>query len=679
MRIQRTSGRRAAGFSLIEVMIAVVVLAVGLLALVALQTNLVREGADAKARSRIASLVSSRMDEARAGGYYSLDTVAAVTCASGNDICQAQADAAVNGLSVERTVVQTLGANNSEYKTLTVTARWTDSAGTGRQLAMSTVISPLSLDGSGTLLNQPLSGSGGKSPVVRTSNPATAGVVPIALGDGSSSAASNPTPELVGKKNNEAIVATRFDVLTYVPSSSDAVIQKRIETAVVKCSCQFGAGGNALPEIYRDSQWPAIWTGERYELFKPSSTLAPPGQGLNAGPKAGVVQSALCQECCRDHHDGSQTGVAKFDPERTGGMTKYVRENGLLVEVTNTSTGEYINACRIVRVDGLWRTAADTYARNVGLLQTQSVNSVQAKNGLPTAAATDAYATFVKSYLSTYTGQTGTAPGGAQALFDATPGLNDPATVSITAPSRTDFRYLHARALYVDYLEDKARQKIREIIADRSASGKCPSSKSLSDCIMPYLPFTSANLTEIARWTSSDDATLMVNSGGRLATNPTEPSGGRSYALKSGTAISTATVRNSNSGLAVSTALTFEGVDPTDQSAVSTDQQNFTIGGSVSAPTGADFNVMRTGGGTNPFMFFTVGAETGECFRLATGGRRCSTGSAAPLTGTLKVENYWSETTQTRSFSIGPEQCSVSRKNNDPAFTPQTLSVSDFP
>ncbi|HEY4555460.1 MAG TPA: hypothetical protein VIG68_03370, partial [Lysobacter sp.] len=200
-----------------------------------------------------------------------------------------------------------------------------------------------------------------------------------------------------------------------------------------------------------------------------------------------------------------------------------------------------------------------------------------------------------------------------------------------------------------------------------------------SDCIMPYLPFTSANLTEIARWTSNDDTTLMVNSGGRLATNPTEPSGGRSYALKSGTAISTATVRNSNSGLAVSTALTFEGVDPTDQSAVSTDQQSFTIGGSVSAPTGADFNVMRTGGGTNPFMFFTVGAETGECFRLASGGRRCSTGSAAPLTGTLKVENYWSETTQTRSFSIGPEQCSVSRKNNDPAFTPQTLSVSDFP
>ena len=162
------------------------------------------------------------------------------------------------------------------------------------------------------------------------------------------------------------------------------VIQKRFETEVIKCSCKYGAGGTNLPAIYQMAQWPAIWTGKRYDLYQPSVARAP-GQAFSSGPKPGVEQSPLCQECCRDHHDTNATGVAKFDPERSdGSRAKFdLNGSGALVQVNNTSNGSYVDACRVIRVDGFWRTASDMYSRQLGLLETETVAGAKAKTGLP--------------------------------------------------------------------------------------------------------------------------------------------------------------------------------------------------------------------------------------------------------------------------------------------------------
>lgn len=666
------------GFSLVEVMIAVLVLAVGLLALVALQTTLVREGADAKARSRIATLLVSRMDQARASGYFGLASVGATTCSGGVpvDICDAQSEAAVSSLTVTQDCTKTrpgvagapactdpsAGANDAQYKTVTLSASWTDAAGTSRRLAISSIISPLSLDTSSTLLNQSLAGDTAKKPIVRTDNPATAGVVPIALGNGSSSAASNPTPELVGQGQNQVVVATRFDVLTYIPQSGAAQIQKRIETQVVKCNCSYGAGGNNLGEIYRKAQWPAIWTGEKYEVYTTSS--AAPGVAANAGPKSNATQSALCTECCRDHHDTAASGVPKFDPEGSN-TSRYVRngQNELVVQ-SNTSSGNYYAACRMVRVDGLWRTASDMYLRNLGLLETTSVANVQAKSGVPTTAAQSRYGDFVKSYLRQYDGSTSAGPTNAQTLFNAVSGLNDPASINISAPSTSDFRYLHARGLYVDYLEAKARAKLANVLADTASGGACPSGTAKEDCVMPYLPFTSANLTEIGRWLSGDNTTLVVNTSGTLATNPEQPSGGRAYAKKVGATTNTVSIRTSNSGIAVNTSAGFDGVDPSDESSTASDSQAFVIGGAGNPgtpSTGDDFYATITGGGVSPFLFYTIGNDTGECINES-GKKRCGTNTTLPAGVTLVLSNYWTESTDKREpeSAAGDGKCESS-------------------
>lgn len=687
MSIQNSTNKRNSGFSLIEAMIAVLVLAVGLLALVALQANLVREGADAKARSRIASLITSRMDQARSIGYTAIadaDTI----CAGNNDICQAQTDASVSGLSIAETVVLRTGDNSSQFKELTVVASWTDTAAKTRTLDMKTAISPLSLDTSSTLLNQQFAGDVTKSPIVRTADPATDGVVPIALGDGSASAASNPTPELVGKNNNQEVVGTRFTVLTYVPSGSSSVIQKRVENTVVKCACQYGAGGTNLPVIYQNSEWPAIWTGERYDIFEPSTDIPAPGQSENSGPRAGVQQSPLCQECCRDHHDVTTTGVARFDPERSDGLvTKFETTDNNGVKEFNAAVGNgatYVNACRVIRVDGMWRTASDMYSRQLGLLETETVSNVKARTGLPTDAATAAYTTFVKSYLSQYDGSTGAAPTNAFSLFDATAGLNEPALVPIAAPSTTDFRYLHARGLYVDYLEEKARAKLQKEVDN------CPTGTAAEDCVMPYLPFTSANLTEIATWTATDDdlanEVLFVNSGNLLATNPSQPSGGRTIGTTAGEADNTVSARISNSGIAVNTALTeVAGVDGTDNSQITSDVQPFEVGGDPGESTGDEFFVSTSGGGANPFVFYILGTDTGECVRQSDGSRPCATNSILDpaLSGSVRVEHYWLEDTVSQVPTSATGTCdadgvavTIKGKDDVPRFTDYSVTAS---
>lgn len=474
MTIRNNRLIRERGFSLIEVMIAVVVLSTGLLALAALQANLTRSAADSKVRSRVAALVSSHMDDLRAQGYDSAKSVAATGCVSGNDVCQAQTDAAIGGLTIEHQVNEVvLPSNDARYKVVKLVAGWKDASGAARSLSMDTVLSPTALDASTTLVDKELSGDSAKQPIVRTTNPATPGMIPIAVSATDSTAATNPRPELLSQGNNSSITGTKFDVLTYTnETGGNAQIQRRVETTVIGCTCQYGAGGTNLPAIYQQAQWPAVWTGERYDIYKPdSTTLKPPGTAANAGPASGVTQSPLCTECCRDHHDNDISNVAKFDPERSllqgeAVHSHYSRDaNGLVL--ADTKTGVYEESCRMIRVDGIWRTAADMYSRYTGLLATgiATGKTEPATTGVPDATAAENYGGspskgvtgFVKDYLAELMKTAASYVGGDKLYTDY--GLNNPVELTIQRPTKTttDERYLHLRGLYVDHLEERPR------------------------------------------------------------------------------------------------------------------------------------------------------------------------------------------------------------------------------
>jgi prepilin-type N-terminal cleavage/methylation domain-containing protein len=674
--------RKSTGFSLLEVLIAIVVLSVGLLALAALQGSLTSSSADAKVRGRVAAMLTTHLDELRSGGYGTIPIGAAQTFNT-VDPCDGDAtdwldcariEAGLAQLSVTQSVAVWFGtasfaASNvaqdpslPQFKRITLTSSWTDARGSTHQQSIATDVSSMALTNN-IVIPPPPNALPTGGPLVRTINPATNGVIPIALSTEATSATSNPVPELVGQSHNQEIVGTRFNVLNYTPPGfgNSVVIQKRFENEIVKCKCKYGAGGVNLPEIYRTAQWPAIWTGDRYEVHVPDgNTLAQaPGQTRNSGPKNGVEQSALCQECCRDHHDTGNYGEVRFDPERLNGETAKYDLNGSnqLVAVNNTNNGDYVDSCRLIRVDGFWRTASDLYERQYGMLETRPVSSVLAKNGLPTTNATSLYTTFVKNFLAQYTGNSSGPPSNAQSTFNATTAFDVPTVIPISTPSNTDYRYLHGRGLYVDHLEQKARDKLSDVIADTDPQGRCPPSSPPEDCVMPYLPFTTANLTEIAKWVSDNPSVLTVNSANLLSTDPTQPSGGRTIGKSNGTGKNETTMRRSNSGVAVSSVLTtLAGVDPEDNGELSandllTDKQDFQVGGSAS---GASFDVRVTGGGANPFVFFTLGTDVNtECLKPAGGDHHCATapGTVLPLPGAVKFSNYWIETTVSQQLT----------------------------
>lgn len=662
----RSVNRPSSGFSLIDAMIAVVVLAVGLLALASLQGSLTRASAEAKVRGRVAAMLSARMDTLRSGGYGALATTT-VLSTEADDCDQASPDAsdwidcarmqaALGSLHFDQRVQTFSGAESfseaapsnpqmAQFKRVTLTASWSDATGSSHQIGIASDVSALAL--SNALIPPPedlSTGVGG--PIVRTVDPATAGVIPIAMGRDSASATSNPVPELVGKKNNQQIVGTRFNVLNYTPpSNGSVVIQKRFENEVIKCSCQYGTGGSNLPEIYRTARWPAIWTGERYDLHDPR--IPAPGQAFSAGPTPNVVQSPLCQECCRDHHDTGATNVVRFDPERSDGVGKYELDmNGALAPVADTVSATYLNACRVIRVDGFWRTASDMYSRQYGLLETQPLAGVAAKSGLPTDSAVSTYTDFVKGFLSRFDGQSGTPTVDGQAAFDATTGI-DASTIVIDPASSTDYRYLHGRALYVDYLEEEARTKLADVLADTGEGGLCPEGTPVEDCVMPFLPFVAANLTEIARWEQlGTPGILNINSGNLLATDPAEPSGGRTVGVAVGSAENRSSVRRSSSGIAVNQVLAaVAGIDPSDDSDVLDDTQRFDVLGQSAGPA---FDVRIIGGGSNPFVYFTLGSDIDrECFKPADANHHCVTasGTVLPQSGSVRIAAYWIQTT----------------------------------
>ncbi len=638
--------RNGRGFSLIEVMVAVVVLSTGLLALAALQANLMRSAADSKARSRVAALVSSHLDAMRAGGYASAASMPALACAGGNDVCQAQTEGAVGGLTIAHEVNEVLLSATARYKTVRMVAQWTDAGGQTRSLAMNTVLSPTALDASPTLVDKDLSGDSAKQPIVRTTNPATPGMIPIAVSATDSTAATNPRPELLTQGNNSSIIGTKFDVLTYTnESGGNAQIQRRVETMVVGCTCQYGAGGSNLPTIYQQAQWPAVWTGERYDVYRPdSTTLKPPGDAVKAGPASGVEQSPLCTECCRDHHDTDRTGVAKFDPERVleqgeAVHSHYARDkDGLLVLASTDNKGTYEESCRMIRVDGLWRTAADMYSRYTGLIATGVASGATdpATTGVPDTTAADNYGGnpakgitgFVKDYLGELMGTSSGATSAAQ-LY-ANYGLNNPTELTIKRPENkvTDERYLHLRGLYVDHIEESAQERIEKALLPANCS-----SGNKTECILPYVPFTTVNLTELAYWKSQvlkgsdyldDTSILKVETASALTYSPTQPYRGRTNALSNAVntdvAFATASILRSNSGVAVLQ----QGVDPDDdvQGAELPDRQQFRISASGSSGGGSEKFSTRVAGlpqtsdkvtTNDPSVDWTVGSGGGSC------------------------------------------------------------------
>jgi hypothetical protein len=321
------------------------------------------------------------------------------------------------------------------------------------------------------------------------------------------------------------------------------------------------------------------------------------------------AESPYCDACCRDHHDAASAGVtitgAKFDPWRTTHDHYNVDNSGNQVKVTS---GQYREVCRLIRVDGIYRVAADFNDEYFNLLKTNKM----AANGVtpeyvPTSSTTSPlgstqnYQAMVLNYLdakvtnnstpSTYNTPLTSA---AVATLETTNNINDPTTQNFS--DRNDYDWMHARGLYIDYLEPEALAAIATAKANCVTNSCTTAEKQVA--VLSVVPFTSINVSDLANWSPVTTDHLYINvSPGTFYDSTNDPnipirgkasvlSGLASTAL---TATGTAKMFSSNSGLtAYLTA-----IDPDEALAANlrTDSQAFSIPAAGASANPGNFTV----------------------------------------------------------------------------------------
>lgn len=521
---------RNAGFSLIEVLIAVVVMSVGLLALASLQMSLIRSSSETKAQSVGLALGKQQLENLR-----SFTTMAEY---ASNIVDSTPADVTESGVTYGFTVTvdhyafdgtdfvkvadnateSTLSAAGyvlgRDFKDVTVVVDWTDAAGNAQTVTLDDLIDGLNPADSARVAKN-TSGTTKRNVQIVINDPSKeAGVIPIAIGDGSDTAATNPKPE-VGGKDGTTTLETRFDIYTYAAlNDGNALAQARVETLIVGCTCDTDEAGDERG--YR----PTYWNGYRY-VAPTLATYDPPAGAADLGNKD-VAQSTYCNVCCRDHHDdpdGVTITGAKFDPWRDDHKHYNERADAAdpFEEVSNGNS-TYMEACRLIRVDGIFRVAADLNDEYFNLLETK--NDGSGTEYVPTDDATKAYQELVLEYLdekvvlntdaSEYNDELSSS---AVGTLEGKYSINDPSSIDLDREEVTSgsHKWLHSRGLYVDYLEKTALQAIADA-KDECEIAECDDDE-LRTAVLKVLPFTSINLTEISNWspTSNDDDDVAVS------------------------------------------------------------------------------------------------------------------------------------------------------------------------
>jgi prepilin-type N-terminal cleavage/methylation domain-containing protein len=664
--------KRQSGFSMIEVLVAVAILGFGLLALAALQTVIIRSSSESKAQSVAIALAKEKIEFFRRftdiTGYQAIDAGSdPLSVLGGVEYARVWTvdryvfeddvdnDAILNETNDQAFVKYTTSnigstpagyVSNNEFKVIKVTVSWTDSQGVSQNVVLDDAIGALSPRDSALIAKTPLLTGPRVIPYQIIDPAGDAMVIPIAIGGGTNSAATNPKPQVL--KGNST-VETTFEVLTYAGlNGGTATAQQRVETTVIGCTCKYGLGGTT------PGMRPTVWNGYRYA--PPVSATAAP----LAGPDPDFVnlQSSNCSICCRDHHDPVGEKGPTFSPRfvtknsSTGVVTASHPHYVDKLTATPVTTGSYKEACRIVRVDGILRVASDLSNDYFGLLATGDGTSAltpipdsTSVQGTPPVAggAVKRYQNFVVDYLKSRVVTPSPSSSAAISVYNSvgTPGilaasapyvLDNPTSISINLAD-TIGKWLHSRGLYVDYLEDDAVQAITDAKADSFCNS---SAENLTACILKRMPFTSINLSEISDWSPLSGPLSVTNNDYSTSLTQGNPVRG-----KVTTAATTATTVN-----AISTSrkyntslldLLFDAISPEDDIKHS-DTQPFAIaGGSPSSGAGnglVPVTVVYSGTATPVLSYYTSGTTSSlSCGIASTGSYSCNVQNGSATAG----------------------------------------------
>ena len=518
------------GVSMIEVLVTILIVALGMFGVAKFQGLVLMAGSYAKERAVATQLAQEKLDDLRsyvqlasASGVFDFGDIATNTggsIASGNVTasgvqynrtwsvagfyyCSAASSPSTTNCSPAKTY--------PDFKRITVTVAWVDADAAKQGVALDpasanyctnypnyctrleSVIYPndpsLSLRGLTSIVSRTAPYVGYTPIGVPDAVP-----VPMDLGSGATKETSKPLPDVSSKGYS---VRTSFDVVTYSGTATNGHYQTdvREEFATVSCVCEFVANGPAyVPARY-------VWDGNKLVVSYPSQMYSSKARGI-APSITGDSQDPLCEACCRDHHDvKTDTATALFDPARistdySGSDHKhYYFQDAAnpalgLEPVTPASGAKYLESCRFVRADGDWRIFQDWRMVDVTVMPKDNYLSNNSTLALYQVYVADVVESVVKTDAGTST-----------AL---------PSKGSLSARdfnvAQGAYAQLLARGIYVDKIYKANLPQDLDTTYYTALTNLITSNGTWLDKVAFY----EVNVTLLGSWDSADDTTVEV-------------------------------------------------------------------------------------------------------------------------------------------------------------------------
>lgn len=534
------------GFGLIEVLISMLVFAVGAVALVKLQGELIQGGSNANARSVALSIAQEKLDDLRAFQCVSPATTGA--CAANSALKPTYFDAIKNdagGLIQATSAANPIKRGAAEYQLrwtvanaasevtfnkatkqfqlgdnpravqVAVTVRWTDPDGSPQSVVLEDQINntpPASValsmeNGNGQEL--------GSIPLVDLCGDKCTGGQN--LGNGNQQLAFDPSLLL---SQNEQFVTTHFETITY---AGDKSVSRREENLVINCECTQGGTDKGAEPARRALVFDVNGIPTGFGVQLGTTVTKRVGKRIATGQSG--QQSPLCTDCCRDHHDhldptdidnlnrvydpwrpntsgndatfpsGKDSKGNPFYLDNSGGRDHshfFPDKNGVL-QPADKLGDTYLEACRMQRVNGAFQVMQDWNLSTIKVMPECFL-----EGGCPLLSGASGSLTLYQNYVEQYIKDYILALNPDKpAVFPtvATVFVGEPDVVKLDpVPPLANDMQMETRAVYIDFLTKKEIQALNGITN------------------LGLVPFNDVRLTKLANWSSSSQSSVSVTS-----------------------------------------------------------------------------------------------------------------------------------------------------------------------
>ncbi|MDT8319688.1 MAG: prepilin-type N-terminal cleavage/methylation domain-containing protein [Xanthomonadales bacterium] len=581
--------RSQAGYTLIEVLVGILIFALGMMALAQLQGNLSKSSSDSNARTVAINIAEEEIERLRS---FSQITRSSDVYAFNNIDDDPELGAftpSVNRGGIDYTITPTvtdyyynpateqfqLTKPNSDIvnpamKRVELTVSWatgdaaqsfqidetnaTTGLGTGRITVADLISSFTTTTGAKVVLN---SNESLFSPPVDYNPGQNPDIISIQLGQNKFKESTTPLPDVI---RQDELVETKFDVVTYSQNSDGALFLRREEFRAVSCQCTL-----RLPTVDAEGgRRPTVWEGTEYTegefVSKPF------------GESASSQQSILCDQCCRDHHDGgtgeqdqgSDPGRSRYNPFRAssdyfdssaGALQNdhkhYRRDRNGDFLLAQNDGDFYLEACRMVRKDGFFRVAQDLRQEGLNAFPGNFLDE-SGEVAEYSKYVTDAVSLFEAAIVDGYESNTTSAPTPLLTPPQSmSPAVEFPASSKLTAtdlPTLTGAtqQQLRSRGIYIDYMTDDLRQKINCL--DDGGVGENCGTPGVSTAL-EIIPFYDVQLTWLARWNEEPVNNPIDVTNEAVADNNTHSRGVAVLQSGSGTSAISSSAHTGNIGL----------------------------------------------------------------------------------------------------------------------------------